>query len=363
MKRIIFIILILSATLVSMAAQSSDYQNSVLALYKSSEGQTEKENEIFFYMSRTLEELRFKVVYWDIDQCIPGESVTRFHHAIISWFRGPSMRNPVAYLDFLDRMIDQGKKILVIDNMGAYQNSITNEYMLPIRLNLTLTKLGIKFLGDWTQDVSLLTLDHVNSDMVEYQAKQNTKESAFFYRFVATDSDMKTWLSIRRTDKDYESSPIIVSNSNGGFALSRYIYQVENGKVKLLINIPEYLKEALFFSESKQTIALYLAGNLVDIQPPVAEGESLEISEMIVNVISAGVEQAGAIPREGGLQLETWFRRDGSFYQVKMTLGSGNGAYTVQKRYSVGDLPALWAGLMTQVKQVTGEGVIKIPGP
>ncbi|MBB6480592.1 DUF2194 domain-containing protein [Spirochaeta isovalerica] len=256
MKKTVLYLLILFIGLTALYSQDAVYQKSVLALYKSSENQTEKENEIFFYMSRALEEMGLKVVYWDIDRGIPGESVTRFHRAIISWFRGPAMRDPEAYLDFLERMIAQGKKVLAVDNMGAYQDRDTGDYVRPLRLNTTLTKLGIMYLGDWTQDGSLLELDHVNSSMVEKDGKQDASQSAFFYHFLPTDHELKTWLSIKRKDREYDSSPVIVTNKNGGFALSRYIYRVENGTVKLLLDVPRFLKEALFPEAEEQKIAI-----------------------------------------------------------------------------------------------------------
>jgi len=256
MKIKIIILLIIFMIPVFLPAQEAVYQKSVLALYKSSENQTKEENEIFFYMSRALEEMGLKVVYWDIDRGIPGDSVTRYSRAVISWFRGPSMRNPGAYLDFVDRMIDKGKKFLVMDNFGAYQDRQTNEFTRPLRLNTTLAKLGIMYYGDWTQDGDLLEIDYKNTAIVEDQGRQDVGSSAFFYHFISSDRDLKTYLSIKRKDRDYESSPVIVSNKNGGFALSRYIYRVENGAVKLLLNIPAYLKEVLFPSSGNQKLAV-----------------------------------------------------------------------------------------------------------
>ena len=52
------------------SALSLNVGRDVLALYKSSEGQTEKENEIFFYLSQPLKEMGLSVRYWDIDRGI-----------------------------------------------------------------------------------------------------------------------------------------------------------------------------------------------------------------------------------------------------------------------------------------------------
>ena len=134
MKKILIIPFILFFFGVVLFAESPVYQKSVLALYKSSEGQTKSENEIYFYLSRPLTEMGLKIVYWDIDRGLPGESVTKYSRAIISWFRGPSMRNAEEYLTFLDRMFKEGKKVIVIDNLGAYQDRATGDYMQPLRL-------------------------------------------------------------------------------------------------------------------------------------------------------------------------------------------------------------------------------------
>ncbi len=261
MKRIVVLLVLLFLLTGFSFSADTIYQKSVLALYKSSEGQTKSENEIFFYLSRPFTEMGLKIVYWDIDRGLPGKSVTKYSRAVISWFRGPSMRNAEEYLTFLDGMFEDGKKVIVIDNFGAYQDRATGDYMQPLRLNSTLAKLGVMYHGDWTQDGSLLKIAYKDSEMVEFQGKQNIKDSAFFYKFIQSDREMDTWLSIRRTDRDYDPSPIIVTNRNGGFALSRYLYRVESGNVKLLLNVSKFLRQALFPKPKRQKIAVLAESN------------------------------------------------------------------------------------------------------
>jgi len=239
----LFVILIISFI---MPAFAGNYQNTILALYKSSENQKEEENESFWYLSVPLKNMGFTVKYWDIDSKLPSAALLNEARAIVTWFRGESMDDPIVYMDMLDKFIDSGKKVLIIDNFGAYSNRKTKAYTDMGRLNITLSRLGIIYMGDWTQDASVLRFDLINSNMVENQAKQDIKDASFFYRFVAVDRDLKSYLSIARTDRDYSPSPVIVTNRNGGFALSRYIYRMENNKLKLLLNINEFLKEALF---------------------------------------------------------------------------------------------------------------------
>ena len=242
--------------LIAAAAFPAAYGSKVLALYKSSEGQTEKENEIFFYLSRPLKELGLRLSYWDIDRGLPPEWALADTRAIISWYRGPAMAEPEAYLQFLNRAVDNGIKLLVLDNFGAYQDSRSKNYLNPAQLNATLSRLGLLYLGDWTDDPQKISLAARDKGMVEWQGAQDTDSARFFYRFVPADRELKTYLSLARRDRDYEASPVITTNRNGGFALSRYIYRQEGGKVLLLLNVKAFLTEALFPPPGQETIAL-----------------------------------------------------------------------------------------------------------
>ncbi|MBN2552970.1 MAG: DUF2194 domain-containing protein [Spirochaetales bacterium] len=237
-------------------AFSSTFEREILALYKSSDGQTERENEIFFYLSRPLRQMGFTVRYWDIDGGNPDSGTLDRVRAVISWYRGAAMKAPQRYLEFLDDAMDRGIKVIVFDNFGAYQDRDSKEYVEPGRINPTLSRLGIMYFGDWTQDAGVLRIVSKDSRMVELQGAQDLRASAFFYRFLEHDRNLRVYLSIERTDRPYAPSPVIVTNRNGGFALSRYIYRMEGGKVRLLLNVEAFLREALFPRAEQERIAL-----------------------------------------------------------------------------------------------------------
>lgn len=275
MKRIIASILVIFICLISIYSEGPVFQKSILAFYKSSEGQTEKDNEIYYYLNKTLKDLGFEIIYWDVDKGIPGSSITKYSRAVISWFRGPSMKRADIYLDFLDKMFDENKKVIILDNFGAYQDRDTQEYIQPLRLNATLTNLGIMYQGDWTEKKDILSFDKINRNMVEYQDKQDINKSSFFYRFLESDKDLKIHLSLKRSDRSYDPSPVIVTNKNGGFALSRYIYRTENKKTKLMLNLEKFVKEALFPKAFKQQIALIADPSGKDVKDALAYTEIL----------------------------------------------------------------------------------------
>jgi hypothetical protein len=254
--RLLSIVLLVLLIVPVQGAHSLTFEREILALYKSSEGQTERENEIFFYLSQPLKQMGFTVRYWDIDKGIPDSRTVNRARAVISWYRGAAMSRPERYLEFLEDAMDRGIKVLVFDNFGAYQDRDSKKYMEPSRINLTLAHLGIMYLGDWTQNAGVLRIVSKDSRIVEYQGSQDLQTSAFFYRFLQHDRNLKVYLSIERTDRDYDPSPMIVTNRNGGFALSRYIYRMEGGKAKLLLNVKAFLEEALFPGAKQERIAL-----------------------------------------------------------------------------------------------------------
>ena len=227
--RLLGVILLILLVMPVQATFSLSFQRGILALYKSSEGQTERENEIFYYLSRPLKQMGFSVSYWDIDKGIPDARTLGQVRAVISWYRGAAMRTPERYLEFLDAAMDRGLKVLVFDNFGAYQDRDSKSYVEPSRINPTLSRLGIMYFGDWTQDAGILRIANKDSRMVEYQGSQDLQSSAFYYRFLQHDRDLNVYLSIKRTDRSHDPSPVIVTNRNGGFALSRYIYRQEAG--------------------------------------------------------------------------------------------------------------------------------------
>jgi len=255
-KLLLGIVLLILLVFPVQGALSLSFEREILALYKSSEGQTERENEIFFYLSRPLKQMGFTVRYWDIDKGIPDSRTLDRVRAVISWYRGAAMSRPEQYLEFLEGAMDRGIKVLVFDNFGAYQDRDSKKYIQPSRLNLTLSRLGILYFGDWTQDAGVLRIVSKDSRMVEHQGSQDLQTSNFFYRFLQHDRNLNVYLSIKRTDRGYDPSPVIVSNRNGSFALSRYIYRMEGGKVKMLLNVEAFLQEALFPRAKQERIAL-----------------------------------------------------------------------------------------------------------
>jgi hypothetical protein len=235
----------------------------ILGLYKSSENQTEKENMVLYHLSIPLGKMGFTMKYWDIDRGLPDELMMKDVRAIASWFGSPGMQYPLDYLNFIDAAINSGRKLIVFDNFGAWEtrSAAGNTEVETARANLTLSKLGIWYLGDWTDDASLIQIADKDPDVMEPQASIDIKESSFYYRFLKVDESLDTYLSLKRKDRSYPPSPVVVTNRNGGYALSNYIYRSVNDKTEFLIDIGKFLTAALFPQTHEQNIGLLADGN------------------------------------------------------------------------------------------------------
>ncbi len=264
------------------------YGHTVLALYKSTDGQSDQANEIFYYLSNIFTKMSLKVRYWDIDRGVPPQSELADVRAVVSWYGSSAIAHPLDYLAFLNSVLDAGAKVVVMDNFGAYQDRITKEYVPTGLLNPTLERLGLIYLGDWTDNASLIRIAQADPSVAESGGKQDTSYSAFFYHFLGVDRDMKVYLSLERTDRSYGASPVIVTNRNGGFALSRYIYRVDNGKVKMLLNLEAFIRNALFPERTAENIALLVdTGDPRSMKILALTGSMLDRDKLPTTVIPA----------------------------------------------------------------------------
>ncbi|MEJ2662445.1 MAG: DUF2194 domain-containing protein [Spirochaetia bacterium] len=235
------------------------FGKSILALYKSSDGQAADDNEIHNFLAPVLTDMGFTVTYWDVDEAVPTVADLGGIRAVVSWFRGGTMEDPDSYLAFLDQTINSGRKVIIIDNMGAYEYKTTDkpEYVDRSLINLTLGKLGLWYMSDWTDDTNVIRIARKVPEIVEKGGEQDAAKSAFYYRFMPVDKDLQVYLSLTRSDKNYPPSPVIVSNKHGGFILSRYIYRMQDGKAHLLIDFKKYFHRALFTEADTEQVALF----------------------------------------------------------------------------------------------------------
>jgi len=219
--------------------------NIVLALFDSSEGRKADTIEIKKYIEKDLEGLGYKVIYHNINKGLPSKRITSKTRNIISWFTDSKMKNPAIYCDWLADQISEGKKVVIIDNFGAYQDSKNDEWTDMNLINKVFKRLGVVYKANWTQDADLLEVVYKNPDIVEKLSPLDLSRASHYYLFSKIDDRVKPSLVIRRKDLDSSDSCVVFSHPNGGMILSRYIMTA--GLEKANIDFFAFLNECFSY--------------------------------------------------------------------------------------------------------------------
>ena len=98
-------------------------------------GRVPGENEILWHLAPALTVQNFEVLYYDIDSGIPSQDDTESAHGIVSWYRGPVMKQAEKYILWLKKQLDQNRKVLIFGNFGAFQDADTKVWISHDPLN------------------------------------------------------------------------------------------------------------------------------------------------------------------------------------------------------------------------------------
>jgi hypothetical protein len=278
---------ICAAFVLALAALSADAApvlgRAVLALYKSSEGQSAKENEIVSFVEPVLRQMGFSVRYHDADAGVPDQAELAGARAVVSWFRGPSMRTPERYLAFVRETVDSGRKFVVLDNLGAYQERETGRWLESGELNLALSRFGLQYWGDWTDDPALVSIRGADTSVFRTQALASSGARLLFYRYQPIDRDIDVLLSVERRDRAYGPSPVAVANRNGAFVLSSYLTAYRNGAQELYVDFASLLRLAFFGRPREDRVAVLTDATKEDPQ-------SVRLAERVLGVARIGFD-------------------------------------------------------------------------
>jgi hypothetical protein len=227
--------------------------NVILALFDGSENKTIYNNEIVDFLEEPLEKFGFQVQYHDINTSPPPQYVMRNIRAIITWFNDSSMKKAGRYCQWLKGQLEDGKKLIIIDNFGAYQDSKTLEWTPMHIVNNIFKQIGVLYKAKWTDNPELLQITYKEPSIVEKEREIDLSKSAHYYLFGKIDEEVVSFLTISRKDLPQSESQVVFSHPNGGMALSRYILteDKETGHTVSNIEFSRFLQESLFFTSAR----------------------------------------------------------------------------------------------------------------
>ncbi|MCH8019404.1 DUF2194 domain-containing protein [candidate division KSB1 bacterium] len=196
----------------------------ILALYDSQRGQTARKNHIHANAEVVLNHLGSIVEYWDIAKGLPGEKRMKKYCGVITWFYNDSMNRPQAYLQWATKQVDAGRKFVILDNLSAFRDAATGEFLKISAVNRFCKSLG--FIIDdtnWTSNIAKIELVNKVPEMVEFERSLDY-ELTNYEVYKPLHPKTKVYLKLKRNDIRDSESALVFTTPHGGFAAAGYVF-------------------------------------------------------------------------------------------------------------------------------------------
>ena len=228
-------------------ASSKEINRSVLALWDSTElpntvHKSYTFSKLHMRAEVILNHLGLKLDYIDVNEKIPDE----FNHKyIISWFSDNKIRNPRKYLKWLNRQIDNGKKVVILGELGFFEKGSEKSVSLA-EVNKLFKKLGVSHTGEVLGlGYKFRPVFHRDRKDSEFERTLKNEMSHVQELAVINNKAVKPWTSVKSKKKKREI-PVVFLHENGGYASSGYeiFLNPENYSTQWRINPFKFFREA-----------------------------------------------------------------------------------------------------------------------
>jgi len=196
-----------------LSAQPVEYPRTILGLYDSTEefNESEDHNIIHHNAAMVLNYLGMKVRYYDINQGLPNEEKMEDVYGILSWFRDEKMIHAEAYCQWAVQQIQEGKKFVILENMGAYKDTLTDKETPLKMIEEVFKALDLEYQAEWTSNSLVIEVVDKDPRVVEFE-RTLEKEVGTFEKIISNDQNNKVYLRLKRTDMEDSESAAVVTN-------------------------------------------------------------------------------------------------------------------------------------------------------
>ncbi len=256
-------LILMAAVLSPPDLKAGAYGKEVLALFKSSDGYTETNNPVKWFFEKELQKRGLGVRYHDLDKGIPGTGDLENTRAVLTWYNSGKVSGKdkgIEYIGFLNSAVDKGLKLVIVNSFGAYgyNDGKTEKWDLDKYYKPLFLKLGFSFKGYWTNDPKKLRIASLDKAVAQKKGKQDVKRARHYQQIVPVRSDVKTYLTVQRTDRPKGigdgNSSVILTSDNGGFALEQYVIYGNT----LMLNPELFIGNSLFSDDGYQNVGIII---------------------------------------------------------------------------------------------------------
>lgn len=231
--------------IISSSAIAKELPRKILGLYNSKADSSAYFSPIHSYAEMPLNHLGFTVTYHDVQQPLPPLSTLKDYYGIFVWFKdNVNELNPKTYCDWLYETTQSGKKLILLESLGLPKKVSLD---IPVVCHKVYKSLGVKYEGNNSNNALFIEFHNKNSSMVEFERKLNLIDNHLYFQLIPQRNDVKTELTLRRSDFENSDSSVIFTSNNGGYAGPTFVDYWNPGlqKFQWRINPFEFFRAAL----------------------------------------------------------------------------------------------------------------------
>ena len=181
-----------------------------------------------------LNHLGLKVIHHDLAKGYPNIVHNPDVRGVLSWLPiGAAVKDPISYLEWAEKVVDAGKKFVILGTPGFRENQ-RREETPTIFVNKFMRKLGLSFADEWVSLTYDMDIHKSDPSMMGFERKIDSFKPPF-EKIIITNQLTKSHLSFRRGNDPMSESHIVMTSPTGGMVLENYAIFVEDLEAYRLI--------------------------------------------------------------------------------------------------------------------------------
>jgi hypothetical protein len=245
------------------AAETKPVPRTVLALY---DGQIDSDirfTQIHRVLELPLNHLGLALRYHDLREPLPDDAALEGVRGGLVWFSGDVMPDPLGFIDWAQRLVDGGRKLVIVGMVG-FANDRRGKPTPIESVNGLLQRIGLRYDErhiEFTQDIRVLRKDPA---IMEFETHLPRQLPAYD-RIVAADPLTKPYFVVREGNDASSDATLVSTHPGGGMVVGELVHRGDylTPIKQLYLNTFEYLRRAFAADEVPKADTTTLVGRRI----------------------------------------------------------------------------------------------------
>lgn len=233
----------------------------ILSLYFDDQNDEIQYHPIHITFDMPLHHLGLRVKHWNIAKGLPTHINMDEIRGILIYFDSNELPDPTSFLDWIIPHIKNGKKIVLLGEIGFFQNTKGVETP-PKRLNEFFNHLGLQLSLDNSNKTYDIKYDPYDPSRIEFEHKLSSNLDPYTS---LTRMTSKIDVILSATTPNQKHSSVLVSiHENGGYAAAGYYrFKTSTGITQWRINPFDFFRKAFATDDILKPDTTTLFGNRI----------------------------------------------------------------------------------------------------